>query len=135
MIDYAVHPQKWEWAPYFSVKEFTCKGSGKCLMDPDFMQRLFELREAFARPMVITSGYRSPEHNRSVSGTGSNGVHTQGKACDIAIYGANARELIGLAIQHGFTGIGISQKGADFKKRFVHIDTGIVNPRPWVWSY
>lgn len=134
MIDYAHQQDKWEWAPFFTVQEFTCKGNGACLMDADFMQRLFQLREEFNRPMVVTSGYRSPDYNLKVAETGATGPHTTGCAVDIAVNGSAAYDLINLAMQHGFTGIGISQKGLS---HFVHLDTlqPPLFPRKMIWTY
>lgn len=135
MLDYVKHPDQWEWQPYFSIQEFTCHESGECLMDANFMQMLFQLRAEFAKPMKISSGYRSPAHNMQVSETGASGPHTHGKAADISIRGKDALMLIGLAIQHGFMGIGISQKGDG---RFVHLDLMTEAegfPRPTCWTY
>ena len=49
---------------YFSEDELRCKGTGEIKMNEEFMTKLTELREKLNQPMVITSGYRSPEHNR-----------------------------------------------------------------------
>jgi hypothetical protein len=51
---------------------------------------------------------------------------------DIAVSGQDCYELMGLAMKHGFTGIGVAQKGSG---RFLHIDTFKGGPRPNVWSY
>jgi len=135
MIDYAQNKEKWAWLPYFRISEFACKESGKCFMDEKFMNRLVDIRLEYNRPMIITSGYRSPEYNARISSTGVDGAHTKGLACDIKVYGKNAHELLQIALNFGFTGVGISQKGAQ-EGRFIHIDMmprGDI--RPWVWSY
>lgn len=138
MIDYAQHPDQWEWAPYFSVSEFTCKGSGKCLMQPDFMQRLFMLRDEYGKPMIINSGYRSPEHNAAIGGE-KNSAHILGRAADIRVYGSYAYTLVMLAQQHGFPRLGLDQRlSVPIEKRYVHIDSMTANegyPSPWCWSY
>ena len=106
-------------------------------MDPDFMERLEQLRVAFDKPMKVTSAFRCPNHNAQVSKTGFTGPHTTGKSIDIAISGQNAFDLVALAILHNFTGLGISQRGPH-NKRFIHLDTIIQSPgrpRPRVWSY
>ena len=59
------------------------------------------------------------------------------KVEDVLVSGKTAYRLMKLAIQHGFTGIGVSQRGAH-DGRFLHIDTmdnTNVHPRPWIWSY
>lgn len=101
-------------------------------MHPEFMQRLYELREAYGKPMIITSGYRSPDYNKKVAETGSAGPHTTGRAADIAIRGTDAYMLLKLAMERGFTGIGVQQKG---ESRFMHLDDITSPARPNLWSY
>lgn len=122
--------------PNFKRSEFACKGNGECRMDPAFMDLIQALRLEYGKPMVITSGYRSPDHNAAVSDTGSDGVHTTGRAADVLVCGGDAVRLIGIAVRLGFQGFGISQKG-DMGKRFIHLDIGnpAKFPRPAMWSY
>ena len=92
------------------------------------------LRELYGKPLRVTSGYRSLSHNTAIGGARNSG-HVCGKAVDIAVSGADAHRLVGLATRVGFTGIGISQKGAS---RFIHLDTmdnSPGQPRPTIWSY
>ena len=106
-------------------------------MEPGFMGRLERLRTIFGKPMRVASGYRCPVHNAAVSATGQTGPHTTGRAVDIALWGADALVLVRMAVAHGFTGVGVSQKGPR-AGRFVHIDDladGAPGPRPWLWSY
>jgi len=121
---------------YFSIDELKCKGTDECNMDEEFMERLVTLRHKFNKPMVISSGYRSSSYNQIIGGA-RNSPHLYGKAVDVLVSGKAAHKLIGLAIQHGFTGIGVSQRGSH-ESRFLHIDTmdnSDIHPRPWVWSY
>ena len=123
----------WE---YFSVDELKCKGTDECNMDEGFMERLVTLRHKFNKPMVISSGYRSSSYNQVIGGA-RNSPHLYGKAVDVLVSGKAAHKLIGLAIQHDFTGIGVSQRGL-YESRFLHLDTmdnSDIHPRPWVWSY
>ena len=123
----------WE---YFSVDELKCKGTDECNMDEEFMERLVTLRHKFNKPMVISSGYRDSSYNQVIGGA-KNSPHLYGKAVDVLVSGKAAHKLIGLAIQHGFTGIGVSQRGSH-ESRFLHIDTmdnSDIHPRPWIWSY
>jgi zinc D-Ala-D-Ala carboxypeptidase len=119
---------QWNLYPNFSKREFNCKHTGENQMNHDFMFKLQQLRVIYARPMLITSGYRSPKHpieaRKSTVGT-----HAQGIACDIAVSGPDAIRLISLAIDLGFNGIGVQQKGAS---RFIHLDTRAI---PAIWSY
>ncbi|MEB3286185.1 MAG: D-Ala-D-Ala carboxypeptidase family metallohydrolase [Vampirovibrionales bacterium] len=44
------------------------------------------------RPIVITSGYRSVEHNKTVGGA-KNSYHLQGMAADIVVPGVSPKEV------------------------------------------
>ena len=102
-------------------------------MHPDFMERLQELRMVYGKPMKITSGYRDKTHPIEAK-KAAPGAHASGRACDVSIRGADAVELLNLALQMGFTGIGIQQKG---EGRFIHLDDieDGTQPRPMIWSY
>ena len=121
---------------FFSEEELKCKGTGECDMDERFMSRLVKLRKDFNQPMIISSGYRHESYNQVIGGA-KNSPHLYGKAVDVLVSGKVAYRLMNLAMKHGFTGIGISQRG-NHDKRFLHIDTmedSNVHPRPWVWRY
>ena len=121
---------------YFTREELKCKGTDECFMDEEFMKQLHRLREDYGRPMTITSGYRDVSYNTVIGGS-PNSAHILGQAVDVAVSGNLAYDLIRMAMLHGFTGIGVAQRGPH-NKRFIHIDN-IVNsntsPRPTVWSY
>lgn len=120
---------------YFRAIEFACKHCGANRMEARFLLDLDELRHRYGKPLIITSGYRCPEHNAHVSNTGHTGPHTTGCAADISVDGADAYTLLRLALEMEFTGIGISQKGHG---RFIHLDKLLAapgRPRPTVWSY
>ena len=123
----------WE---YFSVDELKCKGTDECEMDEGFKKKLEALRHEFNEPMIVSSGYRHESYNQVIGGA-KNSPHLYGKAVDVVISGKSAYRLMKLAIQHGFTGIGVSQRGPH-EKRFLHIDTmdsSDLHPRLWIWSY
>ena len=123
----------WE---YFTEDELRCKGTDECHMDSQFMITLEALRHEFNEPMIISSGYRDLSYNQVIGGA-KNSPHLYGKAVDVVISGKKAYRLIKLAIQYGFTGIGVSQRG-QHEKRFIHIDmmeNSDTHPRPWIWSY
>jgi zinc D-Ala-D-Ala carboxypeptidase len=124
----------WRW-PDFTPDEMRCKGSGECRMDPEFMDRLQRVRRAYGQPMRVTSGYRSPTYNAKISGTGIDGPHTTGRAADISVSGDDAYHLVRIAMDQGFTGIGVSQRGPH-ESRFIHLDDleGSAT-RPRIWSY
>jgi zinc D-Ala-D-Ala carboxypeptidase len=120
---------------HFKWSEFDQKGlpgSGQKYMSHNFVRKLDELRDRCPFPFIITSGYRSPQYNQSVSDSGPDGPHTTGCASDIACDGQQAYLIVKHAMDIGFTGIGISQKG---NKRYVHLDILTSSPRPNIWSY
>lgn len=122
---------------HFSEYELKCK-CGKCEfpgMDLEFMNLIETIRvdPDWQKPMRVSSAYRCPAYNTQVSSTGENGPHTTGQAMDFLVSGKDAHKLLGLAMDYGFTGIGISQKGPH-SSRFIHLDNLTLN-RPWIWSY
>ena len=145
---------------YFGNDEQWCKHCGTGRIRAGTLRKLNRLREIRNKATSLSSAYRCPDYNDSVSSTGRHGPHTTGGAVDIPCSGQEAREMLfagvlvsaveaGLLtveqaqewlpqmLANGFTGIGVNQRG-DHGKRFVHFDdlpAGGTGPRPWVWSY
>ena len=125
---------------FFSREELQCRCGQfcdyACPMDSEFMDRIDRLRGLFGKSLIVTSGYRCPSHNDSVSSTGTDGPHVSGKAIDFGVSRGDAHALLEIAMSMGFSGIGIAQKGSG---RFIHLDdltaTETNNMRPWLWSY
>ncbi len=126
----------WSCWPNFSADELRCRcGFGRADMNERFMDRLQAVRSVLGVPMRITSGFRCPDYNARVSSTGRNGPHTTGRAVDVAVSGETALKLVRIALAHGFTGIGVKQKGPH-GGRFLHLDDLDADyPRPSIWSY
>ena len=122
----------------FTREDFRCRcGCDASEIDVDFVAALQRIREKFRKAMPITSGYRCPVHNASVSSTGLRGPHVTGKAADVAVMNADALELVRIALQDpAITGVGIAQRGAP-DSRFIHLDALDPGnyPRPTMWSY
>lgn len=96
--------------------------------------RLFDLMYAiqswvsyygYKSPLMITSGYRSPQTNNSTEGAAKNSLHTQGKATDFYIPGLPWEYVGRLAAAYTAGGVGFYPG-----QNFIHIDTGRV--RYWV---
>lgn len=118
----------WSKYPNFTRSEFECRcGCGLADMDPDFMERLQQLRSRVAFPFTVTSGYRCPAYNASIGGAVP---HPTGKAVDFATNGPQRFELMAEAAKFGFTGVGLA-------KTFIHLDTLGADeaPRPTSWTY
>ena len=120
----------WSNIQHFSREEFVCKcGCDTELMDQHFVEKLDGARDYLQIPFKINSGYRCPEHNDAVSGSGRTGPHTTGKAADIALSYQDARKaLTTLSIRFG--GIGLQQKGPR-ESRYIHVD----DLAPRLWTY
>lgn len=101
-------------------------------MKPEFMDLLQELRTRYGKPMIVTSGYRHPTHPIEARKS-QPGSHASGLAVDIGCQGQDAYQIVKLALDLGFTGVGVSQKAGG--ARFVHLDLLPDPPRPNMWSY
>jgi zinc D-Ala-D-Ala carboxypeptidase len=133
----SVHDSEWPLR-WFTPREVACKGSGQIKLYLPFGKLMDEIRDAYGRPIIPNSWYRSPSHNAAESDTGYDGPHTTGAAVDIRCYGKDAFALVAIATRLGVKRIGVSQKGSH-EKRFVHLDmaerTGSGFPSPWIWTY
>jgi len=103
---------------HFNTQEFACKGTGKVKVSPDLVNRLNQLRDYLGVPIHVTSGYRSPEHNRTIQGAAPNSRHLSGEAADIFAEGISTQQLGEAAKKFfGDGGIGIYSG-------HVHVDIG-----------
>lgn len=111
----------------FKVREFKCKGTDDVLIDHELLTYLQTIRNHFGKPLVITSAYRTPSHNKTVGGT-STSQHLKGKACDFYISGVDEQEIYNycdkLIGNNG--GVGLYPN-----RNFIHIDTRGTKAR-WV---
>ncbi len=122
------------YGKYFKESEFVCSHTGDVAMQQPFLDQLNVLRETYGKPLRITSGYRHPTHPIEAKKK-TPGAHTTGQAVDLAVSRGDAYNLLVIALNMGFTGIGIAQKG---NGRFIHLDTltaSSAHPRPTIWSY
>lgn len=81
-------------------------------VNPKVLPEVWKKAEAFAkslgRPILMTSGVRTPEYNASIGGSGES-VHTKRQAFDVAWETTSVQgrvDMIQRAIDAGFTGIG-----------------------------
>lgn len=122
----------WGKYPNFKASEFRCSHCGSEGIRAELLDRLQAMRTEYGKPMIISSGYRCPQHPVEAP-KAVPGAHALGLAADISTQGAEAHRILGLAFKHGFTGIGVQQKGSG---RFIHVDVAKNElPRPSVWSY
>lgn len=124
-------------AKYFSAREFRCKcGRPECDARPPtarLLRKLDELREAWARPLIVVSGGRCEYHNAREGGaTGSK--HVNGEAADFFFPDEEEKlEFVRLATRLKFGGIGWGVVG-DGR---VHLDVRRRMPGsgPATWRY
>jgi len=73
--------------PHFTGREFRCK-CGKCqitLVSGKLLYFCEILRKLWQGPIVVTSGYRCQEHNRSLNNSAVHSWHMSGHAVDFAL--------------------------------------------------
>lgn len=106
---------------YFDTKEFESKDGqpspyGETVVHRELIVRLNAIRSRFGKPIIVNSGYRSPEHNKAVGGV-KNSFHVQGLAADVRPEDLkDLPELQKIADElnpHG---------GVGFYNTFVHVD-------------
>lgn len=110
---------------HFNVREFRCK-CGKTHdteLNPKLVDNLEKLyRVLDCSKIIVTSGYRCPDHDKAVGGNGT-GQHTKGNAADIICYGQDGsiistKKVAWKAQDIGFRGIG----NIDSTYTAIHVD-------------
>ena len=82
-------------SPHFNAREFRCScgGSHETLISSELVDKLESLYTALnCSKIIVTSGYRCPEHDKAVGGT-SSGQHTKGTAADVCCYGQDGQPI------------------------------------------
>ena len=78
---------------YFKVKEFACQDGSQVVFIDDYLCTILDiLRNKLGKPIIITSGYRTPWWNAKCSGA-KYSYHMRGMAADIKVNGMKAKEL------------------------------------------
>lgn len=102
----------WDSVKHFSKSEFACKCGGKyCDGFPaEISRRVVEVldtvREYAGKPVVVSSGVRCKNHNKSVGGV-ENSYHMKGRAADFSVCGYSAQTTINIVNTLGFKPIEI----------------------------
>lgn len=80
-------------ARYFKVKEFACKDGSQVVFIDDHLYTILDiLRCKLGKPVIITSGYRTPEWNAKCDGA-KYSYHMRGMAADIRVNGMSPKEV------------------------------------------
>ena len=99
-------------SPHFNAREFRCQcgKTHEILIASKLVDKLEALYTALnCSKIIVTSGYRCPEHDKAVGGT-SSGQHTKGTAADVCCYGQDGQPISSKTVcckaqDLGFTGI------------------------------
>ena len=97
-------------------------------MDIDFLAKLDKAREYANIPFIITSAYRTKEHNAKIGGV-ANSSHLKGLAVDIRVNSSKERFFVlNALILVGFNRIGVA-------KTFIHVDDDKEKTNNVIWTY
>lgn len=87
------------------------------------IEALWEVQQALVlhgiiRPLVITSGYRTPATNAATEGAARNSMHLYAKAADMYVEGVSMRDLFDACWSRSASG------GIGYYDDHVHLDSG-----------
>ena len=93
------------------------------------IEALWEVQQALLlhgirEPLVITSGYRTPQTNEATEGAARNSMHLYAKAADMYVPGVSMRDLFDACWSRAVSG------GIGYYDDHVHLDSG--TRRSWV---
>ena len=118
---------------YFSRSEFASKDGdpGYDVVDAKLLEYLEAIRQYFNKPLVITSGHRSPQHNADVGGAKSS-LHLTGRAADFYVKDVPVIEVYSYCehLLDGEGGLGLYDRGAG--TGWIHIDSRTNGGARWV---
>ena len=104
----------------FKFEEFQCRHCGENKIQQVVLELCQKIRDFVGRPIIITSGYRCPEHNRKIGGV-PNSSHVKGLSANLKC--SIGAEALYIAIQSLYDLGEIQElKSCYYKKTFVHVD-------------
>lgn len=99
---------------YFKVKEFACHDLSPVVFIDDYLWKILDiLRTKIEKPVIITSGYRTPGWNEKAGGA-KYSYHMRGMAADIRVHGMTPKQV------------------ANMLNKIVPDECGIIVYRNWV---
>lgn len=116
---------------HFSDTEFEDSEAGVIApIHPDLLGGLEHIRTSTGRPVLISSGYRSPEHNKAVGGTGESQHMTNPlRGADIVVPGLSLIDVAAIAYEwEPFRNGGI---GVYPKDGHIHVDVRTGGSARW----
>jgi len=85
----------------FALHEFESPDTHEVKIIPELVLLLQKVRDRIGKPIQITSGYRTPEHNRAVGGAKAS-YHMKGMAADIICWKTSRFDLARICFEAGF---------------------------------
>tara|TARA_Y100001958_G_C21231657_1_gene557449 strand:- start:697 stop:1290 length:594 start_codon:yes stop_codon:yes gene_type:complete len=115
-------------SPNFSLHEFRCKDENKTSVPEKYINNIRDLtknlerirKEVGDKPIVIISGYRTPEYNKKIGGA-TRSQHMHAKAADIRVNGMKSEDLKNIILDL-IDKKEITQGGVGYYPSFVHYD-------------
>ena len=78
---------------HFKVREFACQDGSQVVFIDDYLCTILDiLRNKLGKPIIVTSGYRTPWWNTKCGGA-KYSYHMRGMAADIKVNGMKTKEL------------------------------------------
>ena len=117
---------------HFKITEFASPDdpTSGFKMNKNFVELLDQARSIANCPFRVSSGYRTPSHNKKVGGrVGSS--HCKGLAVDLVYKNNNELYLILNALMK----VGMCRFGISFKSKFLHVDMDISKVQNTIWTY
>ena len=109
------HINDFQIATHFNLQEFVSPDTGEVKIDSRLVAILQLIRYRMGCKVIVTSGYRTPEHNHKVGGA-LESLHLEGLAIDVTPEDKNLVKLFKVAAE--FEEI----RGLGIYKNHVHID-------------
>lgn len=103
---------------HFDSEEFRSRDGAEHPIDPALIEVLERVRAWAGAPVTITSGYRSPAHNKRVGGA-KNSLHMRGCAADIQVQGKTPTQVYTFLVQSADA----PRLGLGLYRSWVHVDT------------
>lgn len=119
------HINDFQISPNFNLQEFVSPDTGEVKIDYRLVVILQRIRDRMKCAVIVTSGYRTPEHNHKIGGT-SHSLHLKGLAVDVTSKDNNLVKLFEIALEFE------KVRGLGLYKNHVHIDIRTTKRLFWV---
>lgn len=105
----------------FTIEEVMCKCCHEYIIRSKLLSAVQNLRDNIDTPIIVTSWYRCPNHNKKIGGEPQS-LHMEGKACDLVVPDLGLVELYNQIEAIPW----LNDGGIGFypQKNFIHVDIG-----------